>query len=178
MRDIRDLLPLLHIGSLRRKERATTRLVAACRSTGVCQHGFHRIKVAGWRDKMKIEDAVNIDDLRRLASRRLPRIAFDFIEGGVEDEHCVAANEKSFSRHRLLPRYMVDIARRDQSAALFGQSFASPFGMTPTGYSRGRRPPPIFRSSCRALPPLRSKRRPRWRPRIPGISSTRRATER
>src|SRR6266436_2115859 len=133
MRDIRDLLPLLHIGSLRRKERATTRLVAACRSTGVCQHGFHRIKVAGWRDKMKIEDAVNIDDLRRLASRRLPRIAFDFIEGGVEDEHCIAANEESFSRHRLVPRYMVDIARRDQSAALFGQSFASPFGIAPTG---------------------------------------------
>ena len=82
---------------------------------------------------MKIEDAVNIDDLRLLARRRLPRIAFDFIEGGVEDEHCIAANEKSFARHRLVPRYMVDIARRDQSAALFGQSFASPFGIAPTG---------------------------------------------
>jgi (S)-mandelate dehydrogenase len=82
---------------------------------------------------MKIEDAVNIDDLRRLAKRRLPRIAFDFIEGGVEDEHCLTENEKSFARHRLVPRYMVDIARRDQSTALFGQSFASPFGIAPTG---------------------------------------------
>ncbi|MGA8566968.1 MAG: alpha-hydroxy-acid oxidizing protein, partial [Candidatus Binataceae bacterium] len=69
---------------------------------------------------MKIEDAVNIDDLRRLARRRLPRIAFDFIEGGVEDEHCLEANESGFARHRLVPRYMVDISRRDQSAALFG----------------------------------------------------------
>ena len=63
----------------------------------------------------------------------MPRIAFDFIEGGVEDEHCLAANEQSFARHRLVPRYMVDIARRDESAALFGQSFASPFGIAPTG---------------------------------------------
>jgi len=82
---------------------------------------------------MKIEDAVNIDDLRRLARRRLPRVAFDFIEGGVEDEHCLEANETSFARHRLVPRYMVDTSRRDQSATLFGQSYASPFGIAPTG---------------------------------------------
>jgi (S)-mandelate dehydrogenase len=82
---------------------------------------------------MKIEDAVNIDDLRRLARRRLPRVVFDFIEGGVEDEHCLEANESSFARHRIVPRYMVDISRRDQSAALFGHDYASPFGIAPTG---------------------------------------------
>ena len=67
---------------------------------------------------MKIEDAVNIDDLRRIAKRHLPRIAFDFVEGGVEDEHCLAINEASFARHRLLPRYLVEDFARDQSAAL------------------------------------------------------------
>lgn len=82
---------------------------------------------------MKVQDAVNIDDLRRLAKRRLPRIAFDFIEGGVEDEHCLLANESSFARHRLVPRYMVDTSRRDQSVELFGHSYASPFGIAPTG---------------------------------------------
>ena len=41
---------------------------------------------------MKIQEAVNIDDLRRLARRRLPRMVFDFIEGGVEDEHCLEVN--------------------------------------------------------------------------------------
>jgi hypothetical protein len=34
---------------------------------------------------LKLQRAINIDDLRKLAKRRLPRIAFDFIEGGVED---------------------------------------------------------------------------------------------
>jgi (S)-mandelate dehydrogenase len=91
---------------------------------------------------MKIADAVNIDDLRRLARRRLPRMVFDFIEGGVEDEHGLEANETSFWRHRLVPRYMVDVSRRDQSATLFGHSYASPFGIAPTGLAA------LFRADC------------------------------
>jgi (S)-mandelate dehydrogenase len=82
---------------------------------------------------MKIDDAVNIEDLRRMARRRLPRIAFDYIEGGVDDEHCLARNEAAFARHPLLPRYLVDVARRDQSAMLFERKYASPFGIAPTG---------------------------------------------
>lgn len=89
---------------------------------------------------MKIEDAVNLEDLRRLARRRLPRIAFDFIEGGVEDERCLEANQASFARQRLLPRYLVDVSGCDQAAALFGHSYASPFGIAPTGLAALFRP--------------------------------------
>lgn len=84
---------------------------------------------------MKIDDAVNIEDLRRMARRRLPRIAFDYIEGGVEDEHCLTRNEASFARYPLLPRYLVDVSRRDQSAMLFERKYASPFGIAPTGFA-------------------------------------------
>ncbi|HXZ87370.1 MAG TPA: alpha-hydroxy-acid oxidizing protein, partial [Candidatus Binataceae bacterium] len=89
---------------------------------------------------MKLADAVNIEDLRRMAKRRLPRIAFDFIEGGVEDERCLARNENSFARHRLVPRYMVDVSRRDQSTRLFDRTYASPFGISPTGLAALFRP--------------------------------------
>jgi isopentenyl diphosphate isomerase/L-lactate dehydrogenase-like FMN-dependent dehydrogenase len=41
---------------------------------------------------MNIKTAVNIEDLRRLARRRLPRIIFDYIDGGVENETCLARN--------------------------------------------------------------------------------------
>src|SRR5271156_1276846 len=91
---------------------------------------------------MKIGDAVNVDDLRWLARRRLPRMVFDFIEGGVEDEHGLEIDETSFARHRLVPRYMVDISRRVQSAALLGHSYASPFGIAPTGLAA------LFRADC------------------------------
>lgn len=89
---------------------------------------------------MKIERAVNIEDLRRMAKRRLPKIAFDFIEGGVEDERCLARNEAGFARHRLLPHYLVDVSTRDQSATLFDRTYASPFGIAPTGLAALFRP--------------------------------------
>jgi len=82
---------------------------------------------------MKIDSAVNIEDLRRMARRRLPRIAFDYIEGGVEDERCLERNESAFARYPLLPRYLVDIARRDLSTTLFERKYALPFGIAPTG---------------------------------------------
>ncbi|HJU16804.1 MAG TPA: alpha-hydroxy acid oxidase, partial [Stellaceae bacterium] len=82
---------------------------------------------------MKIDEAVNIEDLHRMAKRRLPRIVFDFIEGGVEDERGLARNEEAFRKHRLLPRYLVDVSVRDQSQTIFGRSFSSPFGISPTG---------------------------------------------
>jgi isopentenyl diphosphate isomerase/L-lactate dehydrogenase-like FMN-dependent dehydrogenase len=82
---------------------------------------------------MNTDRAINIDDLRLMAKRRLPRICFDFIEGGLEDELGLAINESAFGRYRLVPRYLVDITKRDPSTTLFGRSYALPFGIAPTG---------------------------------------------
>jgi (S)-mandelate dehydrogenase len=80
-----------------------------------------------------IDSAINIDDLKRLAKRRLPKIMFDFIEGGVEDEVALRTNANAFRDVRLVPRYYVDTTNRSQKAKLFGREFASPFGIAPTG---------------------------------------------
>jgi (S)-mandelate dehydrogenase len=82
---------------------------------------------------MKLDQAINIEDLHRMAKRKLPKIIFDYIEGGVEDEQGLARNEAAFHRHRLLPRYLVDVSKRDQSATVFGHTYSSPFGISPTG---------------------------------------------
>lgn len=82
---------------------------------------------------MGIDGAINIEDLRRLAKRRLPKIAFDFIEGGVEDEDGLDRNEMAFRNTQLVPRYLVDVSKVDQTATLFGRTYASPFGISPTG---------------------------------------------
>src|SRR5262245_5411909 len=82
---------------------------------------------------MRIDQAVNIEDLHRMAKRRLPKIAFDFIEGGLEDERGLEANTSAFHKHKLLPRYLVDVSKRDQTKTIFGQTFSSPFGISPTG---------------------------------------------
>jgi (S)-mandelate dehydrogenase len=82
---------------------------------------------------MRWEDAVNVEDLHQIAKRRLPRVIFDYIEGGVEDERGLARNEEAFHRYRLLPHYLVDVSARDQSQTVFGRTYASPFGISPTG---------------------------------------------
>jgi (S)-mandelate dehydrogenase len=82
---------------------------------------------------MKLNDAINIEDLHQIAKRKLPKVIFDYIEGGVEDERGLARNEAAFHKHRLLPRYLVDVSKRDQSATVFGRTYASPFGISPTG---------------------------------------------
>ena len=82
---------------------------------------------------MGIDKAINIADLRRMCRRRLPRIAFDYIEGGVEDERGMRTNEAGFLRYRLVPKYLVDVGRRDLSTTLFGKTYSLPFGFGPTG---------------------------------------------
>jgi (S)-mandelate dehydrogenase len=89
---------------------------------------------------VNVNRAINIDDLRKMAKRRLPRIAYDFIEGGVEDELGIARNEASFDRERLVPRYLVDVSKRDQSCDLFDRKYASPFGVSATGLAALFRP--------------------------------------
>jgi (S)-mandelate dehydrogenase len=82
---------------------------------------------------MNIRSAHNLEDVRELARRKLPRIAFDFIDGGADDEVCLRRNREAFQQHKLLPRYLVDVSQRDQSATLLGRRYASPFGISPTG---------------------------------------------
>lgn len=82
---------------------------------------------------MRVQDAISIVDLERLAKRRLPRILFECIGSGVEDEHGVARNAAGFHHHQLLPRHLVDVRQRDQSTTIFGRTYASPFGISPTG---------------------------------------------
>jgi (S)-mandelate dehydrogenase len=82
---------------------------------------------------MPIEKAINFEDLRRAAKRRLPRIAFDFIEGGVDGEQALTHIVKAYERYHLVPRYLVDASQPKQTATLFGRDYASPFGIGPTG---------------------------------------------
>ena len=89
---------------------------------------------------MGLEHAINIDDLRKLAKRRLPKIAFDFIEGGLEDERGIARNESAFSGLDLVPRYGIDVSTCDQSTQLFGRNYAGPLGIAPTGLASLFRP--------------------------------------
>ncbi len=56
---------------------------------------------------MHWRDAVNIEDLRSIAQRRLPRFVFSYIDGGSEDELSLAGNREAYRRLRFRPRTLV-----------------------------------------------------------------------
>lgn len=76
---------------------------------------------------------LNIRDLQARARRRLPRVIFDYLEGGADDEGCLAHNEQRLQAHRLRPRYLVDVAERTQHLTVFGHRYAAPIGIGPMG---------------------------------------------
>ena len=75
----------------------------------------------------------NIEDLRRLARRRLPRALFEFVDGGAHDEVTLRANRDDFQRLNLVPRVLSDVSQRHQSVTVLGQRYSSPLVLAPTG---------------------------------------------
>lgn len=76
---------------------------------------------------------VTVEDLRRLARRRLPRMLFDYIEGGAETEASVRANLKAFADVMLRPQVLVDVSSRSLAANVAGSELALPILLSPVG---------------------------------------------
>jgi L-lactate dehydrogenase (cytochrome) len=75
----------------------------------------------------------NIEDLRVLARRRLPKALFDYVDGGSYDELTLRANRADLDAVRLRQRVMVDTSRRDLTTTLLGEKVAMPVAIAPTG---------------------------------------------
>ena len=83
-----------------------------------------------------VQHAVNIADLRRLAQRRLPRLVFDYADGGAEDEITLRGNCRVFDTLTLRPRNAVLTPRADLRTTVLGTTFDLPFLLAPIGSTR------------------------------------------
>lgn len=83
----------------------------------------------------KVEKAISIEELRRMSERRLPGFAFEFIEGGAEDEISMRWNREAFEALRFVPRTLVDTSERDTRIELFGREQPSPLVIAPSGHN-------------------------------------------
>src|SRR5678815_1512594 len=79
---------------------------------------------------------VNIADLRRLAKKRLPRVVFDYIDGGAEAEITMRENSRAFEDVALRPRSAVATASCDLSTTILGSRISLPVLLAPVGSSR------------------------------------------
>jgi L-lactate dehydrogenase (cytochrome) len=79
---------------------------------------------------------VNIEDLRRLARRRLPRAVFDYLDGGAEAEFTLAENLRVFRDVTFRPRNAVAIGACNLKTRVLGEELSFPALLAPVGYSR------------------------------------------
>lgn len=73
------------------------------------------------------------EDAHRLARRRLPRLIFDFIDGGTGREMALRRNTARFDEIMLQPRIMAPPAQRDLTTRFLDRDYALPFGIAPMG---------------------------------------------
>jgi L-lactate dehydrogenase (cytochrome) len=88
------------------------------------------------RVQRRLGRAASVEDLRRIARRRLPGGVFDYIDGGAEDERTLAANQAAFASATFRPRVLRGVSKVDTSASLLGQPLAYPLVLAPTGFTR------------------------------------------
>lgn len=84
----------------------------------------------------QIDKCFNIEDFRRLARKRLPRMIFDYLDGGSDDEVTLGRNRSGFSKYQLMPRALVDVGSIDLSTTILGQKVDMPILLSPTGQTR------------------------------------------
>jgi L-lactate dehydrogenase (cytochrome) len=84
----------------------------------------------------RLSGAASVEDLRRLARRRLPRAVFDYIDGGAEDELTLGRNVEAFRATEFIPRVLRDVSDVSISTELLGRPIPSPIVVAPTGFTR------------------------------------------
>jgi isopentenyl diphosphate isomerase/L-lactate dehydrogenase-like FMN-dependent dehydrogenase len=80
--------------------------------------------------------AINVQDLRSLAQRRLPRVVFDYMDGGAEDETTLRENCRAFQGITFRPCQAAFSGGSDLRTKVLGAELALPFILAPVGYSR------------------------------------------
>src|SRR5258706_12420965 len=75
-----------------------------------------------------------IEDMRLAAQRRLPRVLFDYIEGGAFSEHTVSANRRDFDHWLFEQRVLASVEIRDLRAIILGIERALPLLLGPIGF--------------------------------------------
>ncbi len=79
---------------------------------------------------------VNIEDLRQLARQRLPRVVFDYLDGGAEDELTLRENRRAFDAVTFRPRHAVALPACDLGTTVLDAALSFPALLAPVGYSR------------------------------------------
>ncbi len=90
--------------------------------------------------KLSSSKVVNIADLRRIAERRIPRVVFDYLDGGADGEVTLRENCRAFEAITFRPRQAVKAENLELRTSVLGQEISFPLMLAPVGYSRMMHP--------------------------------------
>jgi L-lactate dehydrogenase (cytochrome) len=88
----------------------------------------------------RLSRPVSIEDLRELAYRRLPRVVFNYIDGGAEGEWTLRENRRAFDAVTFRPRQAVAVPSCDLRTRVLGLELSMPLLLAPVGYLRVMHP--------------------------------------
>jgi isopentenyl diphosphate isomerase/L-lactate dehydrogenase-like FMN-dependent dehydrogenase len=86
--------------------------------------------------RVNSSQVVSIPDLRPIAKRRLPRVVFDYLDGGAEGEFTLRENCRAFEDITFRPRHAVSVPACSLSVRVLDFDLSLPFILAPVGYSR------------------------------------------
>ncbi|CAN5221384.1 alpha-hydroxy acid oxidase [soil metagenome] len=86
--------------------------------------------------KRRLDKALTIDDLRRIAKRRTPKAAFDYTDGSAEAELSLARARQAFQDIEFHPAILRDVSKVNTGWDVLGAPVSLPFGIAPTGFTR------------------------------------------
>ena len=86
--------------------------------------------------KRRLQEALTVYDLKRIAQRRTPKAAFDYTDGAAESELSLARARQAFEDIEFHPNILRDVSTVDTSRDVLGARVALPFGIAPTGFTR------------------------------------------
>ena len=84
----------------------------------------------------RLDAALTIADLRRIATRTTPRAVFDYVDGAADAGVTAARNRAAFCDVTFVPEVLQSVADPDLSTVLGGRRISLPLGLAPTGYTR------------------------------------------
>jgi len=84
----------------------------------------------------RFDKALNIEDLRKIARRKLPSPLFNYIDGGSDDESNVHGNTQAYDSAKLVPEYLIDVSEIDLTTRVLGREISMPLFLAPTGMTR------------------------------------------
>jgi L-lactate dehydrogenase (cytochrome) len=86
--------------------------------------------------RRRLDAALTVDDLRRIAKKRTPKAAFDYADGAAEAEISLARARRAFAGLQFNPAVLRDVSTVDTGWEVLGQRVELPFGIAPTGFTR------------------------------------------